>query len=118
MIRVKHPQDLRSVAQLEPQQPLWQRVPTRTDAGEPAADFMMLVRKLNRMAHVQQQRIMDMLFDVLQRYSDLILLADMNMKMNLLWVSHVPRPGLGLEIASMLHHAVPEARLISHYIHR
>ncbi len=94
-------------------EPLWQRVPTRTDAGECASDFMMIITRLNAVGDAIQQRILTDLYNVLNTYTDAILFAEVNMKMNLLWVSHRPRPGLGVEIASQIHHVVPEARLVA-----
>lgn len=95
-------------------QPLWQRVPTRTSAGEFACDFMMLIKRFNRQTTPIQQDIVDNLYAVLQQYSDLILFADLNVKLNLLWISHVPRPGLGLEVAARIHDCIPQAKLVSH----
>jgi len=93
--------------------PLWKRVPLRTEAGELAADFMMILSGLKQLGARQKQRIYDTLYQVLQAYDADILLAEVNTQMNTLWVSHIPRPGLGAEIAAMIHHHVPEAKLIS-----
>lgn len=97
----------------EPAAPLWQRVPQRTDAGELVADFMMILSGLKKLGSVQKQKIYDTLYGVLQMYAADILLAEVNTKLNTLWISHKPRPGLGAEIAAMIHHYVPEAKLIS-----
>ena len=86
----------------DPAVPLWQRVPTRTDAGELAADFI-----------IQKQKVYDTLYQILKTYDADILLAEVNTRMNTLWVSHKPRPGLGVEIAAMIHEHVPQAKLIS-----
>lgn len=104
---------LRDGLDVIPARPLWQRVPTRTDSGERAADFMMLVRKLNQLDTSRQQRVLDQLHAVLNLYRRQILLVDLNLRINLLWVSHTPRPGLGFEIAAHIHHEVPQAKLIS-----
>lgn len=95
-------------------QPLWQRVPTRTDTGELAFDFMVIVKQLNKLAPMKQNIVLDEIYSVLEIYSKVILLADMNLKMNLLWVSHLPRPNLSIEIASRIIDVYPPARLISH----
>lgn len=96
-----------------PAEPLWKRVPTRTDAGELAADFMMIIPGLKHFSATAQQQIYDRLYAVLQGYGELVMLAEVNMLLNTLWVSHLPRPGLGAEIAAMIHHAVPEAKVIA-----
>jgi hypothetical protein len=38
-----------------------------------------------------------------------------NVQLGTLWVSHRPRPGLGLEIAALIHHCIPEAKLIGQH---
>ncbi len=42
-------------------------------------------------------------------------MADLNLKINVLWVTVQPRLGLSTEIASLIHHAVPEAKLVSQH---
>lgn len=100
---------------LHKSQPLWQRVPTRTDAGEYACDFMMLVSRFNQLTTPVQENIVEKLYAVLKHYSDVVLFADLNVKLNLLWISHRPRPGIGLEVAAMIHEQIPEAKLVSHH---
>ena len=100
---------------LHKSQPLWQRVPTRTDSGEYACDFMMLLGRFNQLDTSGQENIVEKLYAVLKYYSDVVLFADLNVKLNLLWVSHRPRPGIGLEVAAMIHEQIPEAKLISHH---
>jgi len=95
-------------------QPLWQRVPTRTETGERTFDFMVIVKKLNQLDSVKQRFILKKIYPILETYSNVILLADLNLKINLLWVSHLPRPNLSFEIASQIMDAYPPARLISH----
>ena len=97
----------------EPAKPLWQRVPQRTDAGELVSDFMMILSGLKQLGSVQKQKVYDTLYRVLQMYDADILLAEVNTKLSTLWISHKPRPGLGAEIAAMIHHHVPQAKLIS-----
>jgi hypothetical protein len=97
----------------EPAQPLWQRVPTHTEAGELASDFMMILSGLRQLGSIQKQKLYDTLYHVLKMYGSDILLAEVNTKLSTLWISHKPRPGLGAEIAAMIHHHVPQAKLIS-----
>jgi len=94
--------------------PLWQRVPTRTEYGELAADFMMLIKRLKQFHLSRQQQILAQLHDILDAYATMILFAEVNVHLGTLWVSHRPRPGLGLEIAAVIHDYIPEAKLISH----
>ncbi|MGD8783970.1 MAG: hypothetical protein PVF28_00830 [Thioalkalispiraceae bacterium] len=97
----------------QPAGPLWQRVPTRTEAGELVADFIMLISGLKQLGLLQKQRLYDTLYQVVNLYEADILLAELNTRMSTLWISHVPRPGLGVEIAAMIHHRIPQAKLIS-----
>lgn len=98
---------------MQPAEPLWQRVPTRTEHGELAADFMMLFRQLRQAGRNRQQQILDDLQGILHYYGGLILFAELNLQLNTLWVSHRPRPGLGLEIAAAIHCKIPQAVLIT-----
>ena len=100
---------------MQPAQPLWQRVPTRTEHGELAADFMMLVRQLKLLGRGRQQQLLNELQGILACYDKFILFAELNMHINTLWVSHRPRPGLGMEIAAAIHYRVPEAVLITQH---
>lgn len=92
--------------------PLWQRVPTRTEHGELTADFMMMIKRLKLIHHQRQQQIYNQLQQILNGYAAVILFAEVNVQLGTLWVSHRPRPGLGLEIAAVIHECIPEAKLI------
>jgi hypothetical protein len=96
-------------------EPLWQRVPTRTEYGELTADFMMLIKRLKQCHQQKQREIFTRLHEILDGYATVVLFAEVNVQLGMLWVSHRPRPGLGLEIAALIHHCIPEAKLISQY---
>jgi hypothetical protein len=93
-------------------EPLWQRVPTRTEYGELTADFMMLIKRLKQFHQQKQHQIFSQLHQILNGYATVILFAEVNVQLGTLWVSHRPRPGLGLEIAALIHECIPEAKLI------
>lgn len=107
--------NLIEVTALQPALPLWQRVPTRTEHGELAADFMMLVRQLKQQGRHRQTQLLDDLQSVLQYYGELILFVELNMQISTLWVSHRPRPGLGVEIAAAIHYRIPQAVLVTQH---
>ncbi len=115
-IQTETPNLIQLTTEYDVTQPLWQRVPTRTDTGELAFDFIMIVKRLNKLVPGKQKNALDKIYSVLEVYSKVILLADMNLKTNLLWVSHLPRPNLSIEIASRLIDVYPQARLISHRV--
>lgn len=92
--------------------PLYERVPSRDASGRPFSDFMMLIPGLrdstaerfnDRVAGIQA---------VLGRYSEVVF-ADLNVPINVLWVSLVPKFGLIGTIAAELQQRIPEARLVA-----
>ena len=96
-------------------EPLWKRAPTRDLSGKPYADFMMLIPGLRSFEATRMQEIINKLEAVLKRYEEQIILADLNLKINVLWVTLQPHIGLSTEIASLIHHVVPEAKLVSQH---
>lgn len=97
---------------LEPAEPLWQRVPTRMPDGRPVSDFMMLIPRLRQQPPHILQRTLREIDGVLARYRSVVLFADLNLKINTLWVSVRPVPGICLELPAAVKLCVPEAVLI------
>lgn len=104
---------LRLSRTLEPATPLWQRVPTRAADGTLLSDFMLLIPGLRRRPNAEQAHLLDRLDAVLRAYHHAVVFADCNLKLNLLWVSVRPLPGICRELADALVTAVPEARLVA-----
>ena len=102
-------------AKIQYSEPLWKRVPTRDLKGKPYTDFMMLIPGLRNFESSRLQEIIDKLEAVLKHYEKDIILADLNLKINVLWVTLQPHIGLSAEIAALIHHAVPEAKLVSQH---
>lgn len=98
---------------LSPAEPLWQRVPTRDDEGRLLGDFMMIIPQLNSLSTPKLQKIIDKLDKLLCLYQQSVVFADLNLKMNVLWISHKQHHGLGLELAAAIHACIPEARLVA-----
>ena len=96
-------------------EPLWQRVPTRDSNGKPYSDFMMLIPCLRKLEPTKITEIINKVEAVLQHYENDIVLADLNLKINVLWITIKPHLGLTAEIASLIHHVVPEAKLVSQH---
>jgi len=113
MVRVG--QSLPRNAKVQYSEPLWKRVPTRDLKGKPYNDFMMLIPGLKHFESSRLQDIVDKVEAVLKRYEQHIILADLNLKINVLWVTLQPRIGLSTEIAALIHHVVPEAKLVSQH---
>ncbi|AOU96640.1 hypothetical protein BI364_00140 [Acidihalobacter yilgarnensis] len=97
---------------LEPAEPLWRRVPTRMPDGRPVSDFMMLIPRLRQQPPHIIQRTLREIDGVLMRYRSVVLFADLNLKINTLWVSVRPVPGICLELPTAVKLCVPEAVLI------
>jgi hypothetical protein len=106
MPRSNSPQILQS-------EPLWKRAPTRDPDGKPYNDFMMVIPGLKSFEPSRLHSIINKVEAVLKYYEKDIVLADLNLKINVLWVTLQPRMGLVTEIAALIHHAVPEAKLVS-----
>jgi len=96
---------------LESHEPLYQRAPGRDEQGRPFGDFMVLLPGLRaRPQHELHERIA-CLQAVLLKFQEVVF-VDLNLPLNLLWVSLHPRPGVILELFGALRQVLPEARLI------
>lgn len=96
-------------------EPLWKRVPTRDVTGKPYSDFMMLIPGLRNFEPPHLHDIISKMELVLKNYEKDIVLADLNLKLNVLWVTVQPHIGLTAEIAALLHHVIPEAKLVAQH---
>ena len=101
--------------EIQQSEPLWKRVPTRNKHGKPYVDFMMLIPGLKKFESSKLQDVIKKVEAVLQHYEKDIILADLNLKINVLWVTINPHAGLTAEIAALIHHVVPEAKLVSQH---
>ena len=98
---------------LEPGRPLWQRVPTRDADGRYLSDFMMLIPKIGSWPDGRRQRVYLELEQVFNRFDDSVVFADLNLKLNLLWVSMRPGNGGCLTLAAAVKERIPEAVLVA-----
>ena len=101
--------------QIQTPQPLWQRAPTRDKEGKPYADFMMLIPGLKKFDSEHIKDIINKINVILKQYDKYIVMADLNLKINILWVTIQPQLGLSAEIAALIHHVIPEAKLVSQH---
>ncbi len=100
-----------------PAEPLWKRVPTRGTDGRPLSDFMMLIPRLKNRSKNEALAVVEAVYAVLHRYSHAVVFADLNPKLNLLWVSIRPIPGMILEVATAINAVVPESKLVGQKLH-
>jgi hypothetical protein len=98
----------------EPGLPLWQVAPTRDSTGKRLTDFMMLIPRLRSRPPAEIERASRDIQAVLASHQDVVF-ADLNLKLNLLWVSLRPRQGAIFELAAAIRLRVPEAVLVAHY---
>ena len=97
---------------ITPAEPLWKLAPTRDKDGGPVSDLLMIIPKLKTKP---EQYIKDTLANIefaLKQYKDEILFANIDMKLNTLWVSFKAVPGVYGDIVSTLKRSVPEAVLV------
>lgn len=106
---------LQNNIQLRSSEPLWKRVPTRDADGHVYHDFMMLIPGLKSFEPARLKIIVNKIESVLKKFAPDIILADLNLKLNVLWVTIQPRIGLSMEIAALIHHVIPEAKLVAQH---
>jgi hypothetical protein len=95
--------------------PLWQLAPTHDASGHLLTDFMMLIPRLRSRPPIEIERASRDIQAVLARHQDVVF-ADLNLKLNLLWVSLRPRQGAISELVAAIRLRVPEAVLVAHYV--
>ncbi len=98
---------------LEPAEPLWKRVPTHGADGRPLSDFMMILPRLRDRPRAQIMETLRAIDLTLHHYGEAVVFADFNLKLNLLWVSVKPIPGICLELPAAIQARVPEALLVA-----
>ncbi len=96
--------------------PLYERAPTMDEDGKPYSDFMMLIPGLNKVSTRELKLKMAGLHSVLVPYEEVVF-ADLNLELNILWVSFKPKIGLIHALATGIQQNVPEAKLVSGEAH-
>ena len=97
---------------LSPAEPLWKLAPTRDEEGGPVSDLLMIIPKLKTKP---EDYIKDTLANIefaLKQFSNEVLFANVDMKLNTLWVSFKAVPGVYGDIVSTLRSNVPEAVIV------
>jgi len=88
-------------------------VPTRGADGRPLSDFMMILPRLRDRSRAQIVETLTAVEFTLHRYGEAVVFADFNLKLNLLWVSVKPIPGICLELPAAIQARVPGALLVT-----
>lgn len=104
---------LKNSGRLLPGEPLWSRAPTRDSNGELLNDFMMLIPRFSKWSELRRQNAIQALERVFEDHGDVVVFADLNIKLNLLWVS-LKTGGAGcLELSAAVREQIPEAVLVA-----
>lgn len=112
MLKVTGNQQLKNQG-LEPSDPLWMRVPSKDEYGKPVSDFQMLIKGLKYRPRYEIEQRVECLRRVLIQHQEDVVFADLNLKINLLWVSVRSKSGISSQIAAEVHHLIPEAKLLT-----
>jgi len=95
-------------------QPLWRSVPKRDEAGRLLNDFMMLAPGLKALPGNEVETVIRRIRSVLERFPDLVVFANFNVALNLLWVSLRCRQGGMSLVVFALRAEVPMLKLVGH----
>jgi len=104
--------DLKLSINITPAEPLWKLAPTKDEDGGPVSDLLMIIPKLKTRP---EEYIKDTLANIefaLKQFKNEILFANVDMKLNTLWVSFKAVPGIYGDIVSTLRINVPEAVIV------
>jgi len=97
-----------------PAEPLYKRLPRKDEHGKPLTDFMMIIPKLRTWPQHMVQETIEKIEQVLESYSSIVVFADLNLKLNVLWVIVRPEPGSCWNLPMAINNEVPEALLVAH----
>lgn len=74
---------------------------------------MMIIPDLARQSAAHRHRTIRIIQGVLYAYRKVVVFADLNLHLNVLWISVRPGQGVCLELAAILHTLIPEAKLVA-----
>jgi len=97
---------------MRPAEPLWRLAPTRGDDGRCLADFMMLIPGLSQAGTGGRRHVADAIRGICEDFGESVAFADINYRLNVLWVSVEAEPGLAGRIAAAIRQRVPGAMLV------
>jgi hypothetical protein len=99
---------------LDASQPLRKRAPAVDENGRALSDFMIIIPNLRKRSELRIQQTMQDIHRVLTGFEDTVVFAELNLALNLLWVSIRPVTGISNDITQALRAVIPDARLVSH----
>lgn len=102
------------ISRIEPAEPLYKRVPSHDEHGRTLTDFMVLLPGLRDRPQVSIEELVGQIQLIFAQHADHVRFAELNIRLNLLWVSVKPVTGMRFEIAAALRAIFPDARLVCH----
>ena len=100
----------------QPSAPLWQRAPHTQADGASLADLMMLIPGLKRYTEGQSAHLQRKLEAVIEEFGERVVFADINLKLNVIWITVLPEPGLCREVAVAIRKRIPEAVMVGNQL--
>jgi hypothetical protein len=101
---------------LQPAEPLWKRVPLKDEEGHLLTDCMLLIPKLGSRPVEEQRAVTDRIQGALQTLGDKVVFADLNLALNVLWVSMKAEAGAVIDVTAAVQAQVPEALLVANQV--
>lgn len=92
--------------------PLWMRAPSRDENGRNFSDFMMLIPGLGKRSTADLEAKIQLIQHTINQFTSVVVYADINTKLNVLWVSHKSIPGVSRPIIAALLKNIPEAKIV------
>lgn len=93
--------------------PLWSRAPARDEYGKPYIDFMMIIPGLKNADEATIQSCMVKIRNSLCDFENVVAYVDLNIKLNLLWISTRPVPGISKLIMQAILREIPQAKIVA-----
>jgi len=92
--------------------PLWMRAPSRDENGHNFSDFMLLIPGLGQRTAADLEGKIQLIQETINQFTSVVVYADINTKLNVLWVSHKAIPGVSRPIIAALLKNIPEAKIV------
>ncbi len=93
--------------------PLWSRAPARDENGKPYSDFMILIPGLKQLNEAGIESCLVKIRHSLRAYENIVVYVDLNIKLNCLWVSHKPIPGITNDLVRAILQQIPHAKVVA-----
>jgi len=92
--------------------PLWMRAPSRDENDNFYSDFMLLIPGLGKRTAADLEGKIQLIKETVNQFNSVVVYADINTKLNILWISHKSIPGVSRPIIAALMKNIPEAKII------